>query len=136
MSEKNSGLFKNLGIVLAAVGAVALLAWSWNVNMTQAPVELGYYCLSCKKTDHISVYQANWRQYPRAMSDSVLYCVHCNKGPAHPTNECDTCGAVFVLHLFPKYDDNGSPVCPKCDAAYAQAAKAKGVDLMPKRLNP
>ncbi len=121
---------------MAAVAAVAVLTWSWKANMTQAPVEIGYYCLSCKKSDHISVYQANWRQYRGAMSDSVLYCVHCNKGPAHPTNECDTCGAVFVLHLFPKYDDSGSPVCPKCDTSYAQAAKAKGVDLMPKALNP
>ena len=90
-----------------------------------------------KETEELrSGYQANWRQYPRAMSDSVLYCVHCDKGPAHPTNECEKCGAVFILHLFPKYDEFGSPACPKCDADYGQAAKSKGIDLMPKALNP
>jgi hypothetical protein len=136
MSGNNSGLLKNAGIVAAAVAAVALLAWSWKANMTQAAVDLGYYCLSCKKTDQFSVYQANWRQYPGAMSDSVLYCVHCDKGPAHPTNECDKCGSVFILHLFPKYDEFGSPACPNCDADYGRAAKAKGIDLMPKSLNP
>ena len=136
MSGKNSGALKNMGIVAAAVGSVALLAWSWTANMTQAPIELGYYCLSCKKTDHISAYQSNWRQYPGAMSDSILYCLHCDKGPAHPTNECDKCGSVFILPLFPKYDEFGSPSCPKCDAAYGQAAKVKKFDLMPKALNP
>ena len=136
MSGKNSGAIKNAGIVAAALSAVALLVWSWNSNMVQAPVQIGYYCLSCKKTDHISVYQANWRQYRGAMSDSVLHCVHCNKGRAHPTNECETCGSVFILHLFPKYDEFGSPSCPKCDAAYGQAAKVKKIDLMPKSLNP
>jgi hypothetical protein len=136
MSASDSSLLKKAAIATAAVASVGLLIWSWNSNMAQAPVEIGYYCLSCKKSDHISVYQANWRQYPGAMSDSVLYCVHCNKGPAHPTNECEKCGAVFILHLFPKYDEFGSPACPKCDAGYGQAAKAKGVHLMPKALNP
>ena len=136
MSGKNSGLLKNMGIVAAAVGSVVLLAWSWTANMTQAPIQIGYYCLSCKKTDHISTYQSNWRQYPGAMSDSVLYCVHCDKGPAHPTNECDQCSSVFILHLFPKYNEFGSPSCPKCDVAYGQAAMVKKIDLMPKALNP
>ena len=136
MSGKNSGLLKNMGIVAAAVGSVVLLAWSWTANMTQAPIQIGYYCLSCKKTDHISAYQSNWRQYPGAMSDSVLYCVHRDKGPAHPTNECDQCGSVFILHLFPKYNEFGSPSCPKCDVAYGQAAMVKKIDLMPKALNP
>ena len=136
MSGNGSALLKNAGMAAAAVAAVALFAWSWKANMTQARVQLGYYCLSCKKTDHISVYQANWRQYPGAMSDSVLYCVHCDKGPAHPTNECEKCGAVFILHLFQKNDEFGSPACPKCDANYGQAAKAKGINLMPKALNP
>jgi hypothetical protein len=136
MSGSDSSLVKKAAIAAAAVAAVGLLFWSWNSNMAQAPVEIGYYCLTCKKSDHISVYQANWRQYPGAMSDSVLYCVHCDKGPAHPTNECEKCGAVFILHLFPKYDEFGSPACPKCDANYGQAAKSKGIDLMPKALNP
>ena len=136
MSGSGSSLVKNGAIAAAAVAAVGLLFWSWNSNMAQAPVEIGYYCLICKKSDNISVYQANWRQYPRAMSDSVLYCVHCDKGPAHPTNECEKCGAVFILHLFQKNDEFGSPACPKCDADYGQAAKAKGFDLMPKALNP
>jgi len=140
MSGKNSGALKNAGIVAAALSAVALLVWSWNSNMVQAPVQIGYYCMSCKKTDHISVYQANWRQYPGAMSDSVLYCVHCNKGPAHPTNDCEKCGSVFILHAYPDrrlvYDESGSPACPKCKPELGQAANAKGINLMPKALNP
>ena len=60
MSGKNSGALKNIGIVAAAVGSVALLAWSWTANMTQAPIELGYYCLSCKKTDH-QLATVSWR---------------------------------------------------------------------------
>ena len=43
---------------------------------------------------------------------------------------------TVILHLFPKYDEFGSPSCPKCDAAYGQAAKVKKIDLMPKSLNP
>jgi hypothetical protein len=141
MSEQASkGSLKNIGIIIAALGAVGLLIWSWNANMSLSPVKLGYYCLSCKKTEDLSAYRddypTNWRQYPRAMSDSVLYCVLCKKGPAHPVNECETCGSVFILHLFPKYDEFGSPSCPKCDDAYGQAAKVKKIDLMPKALNP
>ena len=131
---------KKLGVAFAAVGAVAMLAWSWKANMTLADVKLGYYCLSCKQTEDLSAYRedypTNWRQYPRAMSDSVLYCVLCKKGPSHPVNECKKCGAVFILHLMPKYDQYGDPSCPKCDDAYGEAAKSKGFDLMPKELNP
>lgn len=141
MSEQASkGSLKNIGIVIAALGAVGLLIWSWNANMSLTQVKLGYYCLSCKKTEDLSAYRddypTNWKQYPRAMSDSVLYCVLCKKGPAHPVNECKSCGSVFILHLQPKYDQYGDPSCPKCDAAYGEAAKLKGHDLMPKELNP
>ncbi|HAH99369.1 MAG TPA: hypothetical protein DCO70_08530 [Verrucomicrobiales bacterium] len=136
MSSNGSAFLKNAGIVAGAMIALGLLGWSWKANMMQAPVQIGYYCLSCKKSDHISTYQANWRQYPGAMSDSVLRCVHCNKGPAHPTNKCDSCGTVYILHLFTKYDEFGSPVCPECDDAYGQEAKSKGFDLIPKAINP
>ena len=136
MSGESAGTSKNIGIIAAVVGAVALFAWSWKINMAEAAVELGYYCLSCKQTEDIAEYQANWRQYRGALSDSVLVCVKCNKGPAHPTNECKTCGAVFILHLSPKYNEYGDPSCPKCDAAYGETAKARGYDLMPKALNP
>ena len=52
MSEQASkGSLKNIGIIIAALGAVGLLIWSWNANMSLSPVKLGYYCLSCKKTE-------------------------------------------------------------------------------------
>ena len=136
----NNQSLKKLGGVFAALGALGLLVWSWNANMMMPDVKLGYYCLSCKKTEDLSAYRedypSNWRQFPPAMSDSVLYCILCKKGPSHPVNECKSCGSVFVLHLMPKYDQYGDPSCPKCDAAYGEAAMSKGFDLMPKELNP
>ena len=140
MSGQSSGMLKNMGIVTAAMAAVALLIWSWTANMTQAPVQLGYYCLSCKKTEDIAKHHVNWRQYQGALSDSVLVCVNCNKGPAHPTNECEKSGSVFILHAYPDirlaYDESGSPAWPKCKPELGQAAKAKGINLMPTVLNP
>ena len=104
----------------------------------QPTIDLGYYCLSCKKTENITAYRDdfpnNWRQYPGGGSDSVLYCIKCKKGKAHPVNDCKICGTVFILHLFPKYDEYGDPSCPKCDTAYGNMAKSRGIDLMPKEL--
>ena len=141
MSEESSGSStKTILVAAAALGAVAILYWSWSVNLRQATIELGYYCLSCKKTENITAYQDdypnNWRQYPGGGSDSVLYCIKCKKGRAHPVNDCKICGTVFILHLFPRYDQYGDPSCPKCDAAYGEMAKSRGIDVMPKELNP
>ena len=140
MSKESSGSSKTIMAALGAVAAVAVLYWSLSANFLQDPIKLGYYCLSCKKTENITAYQddfpKNWRQYPGGGSDSVLYCIKCKKGRAHPVNDCKTCETVFILHLFPKYDQYGDPSCPKCDVAYGEIAKSRGVDLMPKELNP
>ena len=140
MSESGTSPQKAIGTLVAAIGAVFLAYWSFQKSCAIAEVELGYYCLSCKQTENITAYQQdfpnNWKQYPGGGSDSVLFCIKCKKGRAHPVNECKTCGSVFILHLLPKYDDYGDPSCPKCDREYGQIAKSRGIDLMPKELNP
>ena len=138
MSESGTSPQKAIGTLTAAIAAVFLAYWSFQKSCTTAEIKLGYYCLSCKQTENITAYRQddNWKQYPGGGSDSVLYCIKCKKGRAHPVNECESCSTVFVLHLFPKYDEFGSPACPKCDSAYGAVAKSKGVDLMPKELNP
>ena len=142
MSENDSsGIpLKNVAAVFGFIIALGLVYWSWNANMVQAPLKLDYYCLSCKKTESIEEFRkdfpSNWKQYPGGGSDSVLFCLKCKKGRAHPVLDCQKCGAVFIQHLFPKYDEYGDHSCPKCDAKYGQLAKSRGIDLMPKELNP
>jgi len=138
--EESGGPAKTVMTLAGAVLALGLLYWSWSSFMVQQPLKLDYYCLSCKQTESIEEFRkdfpANWRQYPGGGSDSVLYCLKCKKGRAHPVLDCQKCGTVFVQHLFPKYDEYGDHSCPKCDAEYGQMARSKGVDLMPKALNP
>jgi len=138
--EESGGPAKTVMTLAGAVLALGLLYWSWGSFMVQQPLKLDYYCLSCKQTESIEEFRkdfpANWRQYPGGGSDSVLYCLKCKKGRAHPVLDCQKCGTVFVQHLFPKYDEYGDHSCPKCDAEYGQMARSKGVDLMPKALNP
>lgn len=139
-NEESGGPAKTVMTLAGAVLALGLLYWSWSSFMVQQPLKLDYYCLSCKQTESIEEFRkdfpANWRQYPGGGSDSVLYCLKCKKGRAHPVLDCQKCGTVFVQHLFPKYDEYGDHSCPKCDAEYGQMARSKGVDLMPKALNP
>ena len=139
-NEESGGSAKTAMTLAGAVLALGLLYWSWSSFMVQQPLKLDYYCLSCKQTESIEEFRkdfpANWRQYPGGGSDSVLYCLKCKKGRAHPVLDCQKCGTVFVQHLFPKYDEYGDHSCPKCDAAYGKLAKSKGVDFMPKALNP
>ena len=76
MSEESSGSStKTLLVAVGALAAIAILYWSWSANFAQASIELGYYCLSCKKTENITSYQDdfpnNWRQYPGGGSDSA-----------------------------------------------------------------
>jgi len=138
--EESGGPAKTVMTLAGAVLALGLLYWSWSSFMVQQPLKLDYYCLSCKQTESIEEFRkdfpANWKQYPGGGSDSVLYCIKCKKGRAHPVLDCQKCGTVFVQHLFPKYDEYGDHSCPKCDAEYGQMARSKGVDLMPKALNP
>jgi len=139
-NEESGGPAKTVMTLAGAVLALGLLYWSWSSFMVQQPLKLDYYCLSCKQTESIEEFRkdfpANWKQYPGGGSDSVLYCIKCKKGRAHPVLDCQKCGTVFVQHLFPKYDEYGDHSCPKCDAEYGQMARSKGVDLMPKALNP
>ena len=139
-NEESGGPAKTAMTLAGAVLALGLLYWSWSSFMVQQPLKLDYYCLSCKQTESIEEFRkdfpANWKQYPGGGSDSVLYCLKCKKGRAHPVLDCQKCGTVFVQHLFPKYDEYGDHSCPKCDAEYGQMARSKGVDLMPKALNP
>ena len=48
--------------------------------------------------------------------------------------------ALPIFHAYPDrrlaYDESGSPACPKCKPELGQAANAKGINLMPKALNP
>ena len=139
-NEESGGPAKTVMTLAGAVLALGLLYWSWSSFMVQQPLKLDYYCRSCKQTESIEEFRkdfpANWKQYPGGGSDSVLYCIKCKKGRAHPVLDCQKCGTVFVQHLFPKYDEYGDHSCPKCDAEYGQMARSKGVDLMPKALNP
>ncbi len=139
-NEESGGPAKTVMTLAGAVLALGLLYWSWSSFMVQQPLKLDYYCLSCKQTESIEEFRkdfpANWKQYPGGGSDSVLYCLKCKKGRAHPVLDCQKCGTVFVQHLFPKYDEYGDHSCPKCDAEYGKLAKSRGVDLVPKALNP
>jgi len=139
-SESSGESFKTVAMLAATMVALGLVYWSWNTYMVRPPLKLDYYCLGCKQTESIEEFRkdfpANWKQYPGGGSDSVLFCLKCKKGRAHPVLDCQKCGAVFVQHLFPKYDEYGDHSCPKCDVEYGQIAKSKGINLMPKELNP
>ena len=140
MSEEGTKIpLKTVGVVALFVGAVSLLYWSWTANVGQPTIERGRYCISCKKTsateDYMMDYPKNWVRHPRG-GDTGMVCILCKKGPAFLTDDCETCETVYLLDYLPNYNADGDNVCPKCDAEYGQMARSKGVDLMPKALNP
>ena len=137
--KKAQASLKNFGIAALFIGAVSALIWSWVNNVGQKEIERGRYCIACKKTsstdEYMNDYPLNWQRYPGGR-ETVLLCILCKKGPAYLTHRCEKCDIVYLMDYLPSYDENGDHVCPKCDADYGQAAKAKGFDLMPKALNP
>ncbi len=130
---------KKVGVGALFVGALALFYWSWAANVSEPLIERGRYCIACKQAtstdDYLKDYPKNWRRHPQG-GDTGLVCASCNKGVAFLTADCETCQVVFLVDYLPKYDNDGNHVCPKCDAAYGKLAASKGVDLMPKLLNP
>ena len=136
--KKTEFSLKNFGIAALFIGAVSVFIWTL-VNFFPTEPPRDRYCVACKKgsdtDEYMKDYPKNWQRYPGAR-ETVLLCALCKKGPAYLTHPCEKCGVVYLLDYLPKYDFNGDHVCPKCDSAFGQTAKSKGIDLMPKALNP
>ena len=128
-----SGLAK-LQLLLLIVGAVVVVlagARLWK-TVGGSSVDYPYWCKDCQAVfDRSELGNApeKWKVPPGARSDSVVFCLRCKEGSAYPAARCLDCGTVHVFHLW--RDNN----CPKCHPEIAQAAAAKGIDLMPKKLN-
>jgi len=134
------GIGKKIGATVFTLAALTLVAYSWKKNMTTVSVEYPYICLQCREFYDISAlkrdYPDNWRIAPGGGSDSVVICIRCNKGRAYPAPNCQKCGTFHILHLYPSYDEQGEPACPRCNPKVDQAAKARGINLIPPELNP
>lgn len=123
-----------IGALLLAGAAAVAGYWAFRQVQKGGPREVHYpyYCTGCKKVFDVEVlkkdYPRNWRIAPGGGSDSVVICPFCNKGFAYPAATCPGCGTRYLLHLA------GDGRCPKCHPRNAEAAKARGVDLIPPEL--
>ena len=115
-----------LGFVAAVFGAYQLYKMT-----TSGRVDYPYWCKDCQAVfsrSELGKDPEKWKTPPGSRSDSVVYCLRCKTGSAHPAVPCPDCGTVHVLHLWKDND------CPKCHPEIAQAAAEKGIDLTPKKL--
>lgn len=125
----NKFLIPLLGV--AIVGAVVLVVYNLRSSLQHPSekVSYPYVCKDCKAVFDVSELRkpGMWRIPPKAPSDSVVFCLRCNKGWAYPVAKCEKCGTQFIMHLGP------ISRCPVCDPKAAEAAKQAGVDIVFKK---
>lgn len=113
------------GLIVVAATALVVALVSGRIG-GRPEVHYPYVCKDCHAVFDVSELKTDdskWRIPPGAGSDSVVYCLRCNKGWAYPVAKCDQCATQFILHL------SRDSRCPKCFPEAAAAAKKQGVDV-------
>lgn len=111
-------------ILIALVGVVAFVRGG--IGGRKA-VHYPFVCKECHAVMDYSEFAASpdkWRVPKGAPSDSVVICLHCNKGWAYPVKTCDACSTRYIMYL------TKDPRCPKCFPPAAAAAQKAGVDVI------
>lgn len=129
-TRTTAGSSRNILMAVIAVLVIGFAGYRILNFSSQGKVEYPYWCQSCKEVYSVQEIRepGKWRSVP-GMSDSVVFCIRCEKGMAYPAVPCETCGTLHLLHIFPKTD------CPTCHPEVEKAARSQGIDLTPPELD-